>query len=100
MRTGGSSVAIRKTHVDSTDADSGKLAVVRHTPPGRRSSLPSETEASSADDTHRGPARDRRERTVPIPPSATPPAPTTLLIALSVALVLALLGIVILLLRK
>ena len=68
------------------------------TPPGRRSPLPSPTETASADDTQR--TSDRGTRVVPVPPSAHPPGPPALLISLSVALVLALLGIVILLLRK
>ena len=96
--TGGSSAAIRKDRRDSTDSDSAKLAVVPDTPPGRRSPLPSPTETASADDTHR--TSDRGTRVVPVPPSAHPAGPTALLISLSVALVLALLGIVILLLRK
>ena len=94
MRTGsGSSAAIR----NNPSSDSGKLAVVPSTPPGRRSPLSPPTETASGDDTQR---TNGGTREVPVPPSSHPPGPTALLISLSVALVLALLGIVILLLRK
>ncbi len=86
MRTGGSSAALRK---EFDASDSAKVVVSPHTPSGRGSPAP--TEARHADDT---------ERTAADRPPAPHTGPTTLLVTLSIALVLALLGIVILLLRK
>ena len=96
MRTGGSSAALRKERgSDSTASDSSKIAVAS-TPPARTSPYDEPTRSAKGDDTH------PRYRPEP-EPAAQPPrpaAPTALLVTLSVALVLALLGIVILLLRK
>jgi serine/threonine-protein kinase len=102
MRTGGSSGAIRKARGEPGATDSGKLSVGRKSSGTRSSPLPAPTETASIDDTQRGLDQDPDD--APFPPASAPayaPAgPTTLLIALSVALVLALVGIVILLLRR
>ncbi|QJW96294.1 serine/threonine-protein kinase [Frigoriglobus tundricola] len=96
MRTGGSSAKIKNERGGSTDSDSAQIAVVAVTPSGDRK-LPTQTGAGSSDDTGRTPDRPRAPRA---PERPVPSGPTTLLISLSVALVLALMGIVILLLRK
>jgi eukaryotic-like serine/threonine-protein kinase len=95
MRTGGSSAVIRKGPVPVAAVDSAKLVVGEPVPADRAAPFPAPTESANADDTR----RDLERGTVPVP-SSVPAGPTALLISLSVALVLALVGIVILLLRK
>ena len=96
MRTGGSSAKIKNERGGSIDSDSEPLAVVTVAPSGERK-LPARTEANSNDDTGRTPNRRSAPRASD---RRTPSGPPVLLISLSVALVLALMGIVILLLRK
>jgi serine/threonine-protein kinase len=94
MRTGGSSAAIRKDRGPAHD--SGKLVVGEGGSGDRAGPFLAPTETANADDTQRS-----FERDTPPPDRAPAPAgPTALLISLSIALVLALVGIVILLLRK
>jgi serine/threonine-protein kinase len=100
LRTGsGSSSGIRRRErgSDSGDSDSAKVAVGDTTPPGHALRFDEPTARRSDEDTVPAAAPPMPD---PVPPSSAPPGPTALLISLSVALILALLGIVILLLRK
>jgi serine/threonine-protein kinase len=94
MRTGTGS----HTPLRTGDSDVAKLG----TGSGTSRSLPlsDRTERASDDDTPSNQPRPPRADPTPAPTSPAPAGPTTLLISLSVALVLALIGIVILLLRK
>ncbi len=94
MRTNpaGSSAAIRKDR----DEDSGNAAAVPNRTPLPIPASQSPTESAQADDTQRTPSPQQ-----PLSFSAANPVgPTTLLITLSIALILSLVGIVILLLTK
>jgi serine/threonine-protein kinase len=96
MRTGPghSSSAIGKGLPDAGPSDSAKISVGESSSVSRRVPVAAPTETGSGEDTERTPQTPRA------PAPVAPPGPTTLLVALSIALVLALAGIVILLLRK
>ena len=94
--TGGSSGTISKDRAGAPSSDSGKVAVGRSSSRGRPGLPPATGGATDDTESTEGLERTPHVRHAP----ASPPNPSTLLIALSVALVLALLGIVILLLRK
>lgn len=104
MRTGsGPSPALRQDQADPpSDSDSAKFGIGTSSSQGRPSPFDEPTSRTADDDTEpvRRPPRRPSPPPAPAPAPAAPPGPTALLISLSVALVLALLGIVILLLRK
>jgi serine/threonine-protein kinase len=99
MRTGGSPAAAGASDAEPGASDAEKLVVSDSSFGDRTLTVPAPTERADADDTHPGVDRDRPER--PARPDPRPTnGPTALLVALSVALVLALAGIVILLLKR
>jgi serine/threonine-protein kinase len=97
IRTGGSSAAIRKAGGQPGSSDSSKLVVAGSSSGDRPSPFPTPIDTAHGGDTQPGVARPAR---APAEHPRAPAGPTALLLALSVALVLALTGIVILLLRK
>lgn len=96
--TGGSSSAIRKNRAPSAsgDSDGPKLSMSSDSQP----SPFNEPTASATDDDTPSEYTRPPEPIAPAPSPTAPTGPTALLISLSLALVLALVGIVILLLRK
>ena len=94
--TGGSSAAMRKERGDGSGSDAGKVAVPAPGSAIRNSPFNEPTASANGDDTD----PQYRPDLDPVPAAPQPARTTTLLIVLSIALVLALLGIVILLLGK
>jgi|SRR5579883_189292 len=98
--TGGSSSAIRKNRVPSSPSDSDPAKLSISSSDSQPSPFNEPTARATDDDTPSEYTQPPAESLASAPSPPTPTSPTALLISLSVALVLALAGIVILLLRK